>query len=250
MLLSFVSVLDFVTELRDVGKESYTLSHAVLYILLTTPRRMYEMFPTVAVIGSLLGLGGLAARSELTVMRAVGLSQMADGPGRAGAVDGADRVDGGQHRNGRTGRRATRADPGQQQVPATDHGARIPACGRAKATCSSTPAATARRMSRTARAGSSCEDVRLYQFDAKGRLLSLAHARQAEHRNAGWTLQGVERVWFDERSVRVEKKDSERWQTELDDSTIAAAAGATALPEQRRAAQQHRVPAPQPARRR
>ena len=63
LLLGFVTIINFVEELRDVGKESYTLSHAVLYMLLTTPRRMYELFPTVAVIGSLLGLGGLAARS-------------------------------------------------------------------------------------------------------------------------------------------------------------------------------------------
>src|SRR5207342_1411525 len=76
VLLGFVSVINFVEELRDVGKESYTLSHAMLYILLTMPTRSYEVFPTVAVIGSLLGLGGLAARSELTVMRAVGLSKL------------------------------------------------------------------------------------------------------------------------------------------------------------------------------
>src|SRR6187401_3393160 len=76
VLLGFVSVIDFVNELRDVGKETYTLSHAVLYVLLTIPSRAYEIFPTVAVIGSLLGLGGLAARSELTVMRAVGVSRL------------------------------------------------------------------------------------------------------------------------------------------------------------------------------
>ena len=76
VLLGFVSVIDFVTELRDVGKESYTLSHAMLYVLLTMPTRSYEVFPTVAVIGSLLGLGGLAASSELTAMRAVGVSRL------------------------------------------------------------------------------------------------------------------------------------------------------------------------------
>ena len=41
VLLGFVTMIDFVAELRDVGKESYTLSHAVLYMLLTTPRRLY-----------------------------------------------------------------------------------------------------------------------------------------------------------------------------------------------------------------
>jgi len=221
VLLSFVSVLDFVTELRDVGKESYTLSHAVLYIMLTTPRRMYEMFPTVAVIGSLLGLGGLAARSELTVMRAVGLSKWQMGlaalvPLMALTLLMVVNIE-------------TIGPAGEQRA-------------QILANSKSRQLIMARYSGLWAREGNlflnargnsaphvengeswvELEDVRLYQFDAKGRLLSLAHARQAEHRNAGWTLRGVERVWFDARSVRVEKKDSERWQTELDDSTIAA----------------------------
>ena len=41
----------------------------------TIPSRAYTLFPTAAVIGVLLGLGQLAASSELTVLRALGLSR-------------------------------------------------------------------------------------------------------------------------------------------------------------------------------
>ncbi|MFZ2319669.1 MAG: LPS export ABC transporter permease LptG, partial [Pseudomonas sp.] len=42
--------------------------------LLTIPRRIYEMLPMAALIGCLIGLGNLASSSELTIMRAAGVS--------------------------------------------------------------------------------------------------------------------------------------------------------------------------------
>ena len=44
------------------------------YVLLTAPRRAYEMLPMAALIGCLIGLGTLASNSELTIMRAAGVS--------------------------------------------------------------------------------------------------------------------------------------------------------------------------------
>jgi lipopolysaccharide export system permease protein len=222
VLLSFVSILDFVTELRDVGKESYTLSHAVLYMLLTTPRRVYELFPTVAVIGSLLGLGGLAARSELTVMRAVGLSKWQMGlaallPLMLLTVLMVINIE----TIGPAGEQRAQilANSKSRQLIMARYSGLWAREGNLflNARGNSAP--------HTAENGETwveLEDVRLYQFDTKGRLLSLAHARRAEHRKSGWTLSDVERVWFDARSVRVDKIPSERWQTKLDDSTIAA----------------------------
>ncbi|HLT05228.1 MAG TPA: LPS export ABC transporter permease LptG [Pseudomonas sp.] len=43
------------------------------YVLLTSPRRLYELLPMGALIGCLIGLGTLASSSELTVMRAAGV---------------------------------------------------------------------------------------------------------------------------------------------------------------------------------
>jgi lipopolysaccharide export system permease protein len=46
----------------------------VLYTLLRLPQLAFEMLPVAVLIGSLLALGGLAANSEIVVMRAAGLS--------------------------------------------------------------------------------------------------------------------------------------------------------------------------------
>lgn len=72
-LLAFV---DFVSELDDVGKGQYSTLEAGLFVLLSLPKRLYELFPTAVLIGSLLSLGTLAGNSELTVMRAAGISIM------------------------------------------------------------------------------------------------------------------------------------------------------------------------------
>jgi lipopolysaccharide export system permease protein len=44
------------------------------YVALTTPQSLYELFPMAALLGSLMGMGTLAANSELIAMRASGLS--------------------------------------------------------------------------------------------------------------------------------------------------------------------------------
>jgi lipopolysaccharide export system permease protein len=72
-LLAFV---DFVSELGKVGRGQYGLMDAIFYVLLSLPKRIYEIFPTSVLLGSLLSLGALAGNSELTVMRASGLSIM------------------------------------------------------------------------------------------------------------------------------------------------------------------------------
>ncbi len=70
-LLAFV---DFVGEIDDVGKGQYGVTEAALYVLLSLPKRLYELFPTAVLLGSLLGLGMLAGNSELIVVRAAGVS--------------------------------------------------------------------------------------------------------------------------------------------------------------------------------
>lgn len=65
----------FLGELGDVDpKTHYGNLQAFIYIVMGTPKRLYDYFPTATLIGSLLGLGNLAANSELTAMRAAGIS--------------------------------------------------------------------------------------------------------------------------------------------------------------------------------
>lgn len=70
-------ILDvFFAFISEVGKtnELYSTAQAIVYLVYTLPGRFYEFFPTSILVGTLLGLGNLAANSEFTAMRAAGLS--------------------------------------------------------------------------------------------------------------------------------------------------------------------------------
>jgi lipopolysaccharide export system permease protein len=63
-----------IAQIDDVGKGSYTVYVMLRYIALITPQGAYELFPMAALLGSLIGMGMLAANSELIAMRAAGVS--------------------------------------------------------------------------------------------------------------------------------------------------------------------------------
>ena len=74
VLLALAAIFGFVGELDEVGRGDYGAAEAAAYVALTLPGMAYELFAPAVLLGSLLGLGGLAANSELTVMRAAGMS--------------------------------------------------------------------------------------------------------------------------------------------------------------------------------
>jgi lipopolysaccharide export system permease protein len=76
VFVGFDTLLALLNELDEVGIGSYDLTRVLEYIALTVPRRMYQMFSTAAVVGSMLGLGALAARSELVALQAAGASRL------------------------------------------------------------------------------------------------------------------------------------------------------------------------------
>ncbi len=73
-LVALAGIFGFIAELDDVGKGNYTAIRAFQYIFLTLPGKAYLLFAPAVLLGSLLGLGTLASNSELTVMRAAGVS--------------------------------------------------------------------------------------------------------------------------------------------------------------------------------
>lgn len=73
-LLALFAFFDLIHELGDVGRDNYTISSALLYVMLNLPSRLYELFPVAALIGTLFALAQLVANSEYTVMRASGMS--------------------------------------------------------------------------------------------------------------------------------------------------------------------------------
>ena len=74
VLVALTGIFAFIAELDDVGRGNYSLSSAMIYVLLRMPGSAYELFPPAVLLGSLLGLGALATHSELTVMRSAGIS--------------------------------------------------------------------------------------------------------------------------------------------------------------------------------
>lgn len=73
IIVGLALLFAFIDELGDLS-DSYGTLEALIYVVLTLPRRAYEMLPMAALIGCLIGLGSLASNSELTIMRAAGVS--------------------------------------------------------------------------------------------------------------------------------------------------------------------------------
>ena len=73
IILGLATLFAFIDEMGDAS-DTYTLLDVMSYVLLTAPRRLYDMLPMAALIGCLIGLGSLASNSELTIMRAAGVS--------------------------------------------------------------------------------------------------------------------------------------------------------------------------------
>lgn len=73
ILVGLDAVFSFIGELEDL-QGNFQMLEALRFILLTVPGKIYEFIPVATLIGCLIALGNLANNSELTVMRASGIS--------------------------------------------------------------------------------------------------------------------------------------------------------------------------------
>ena len=79
ILLVFVGFEIFIllaTQLSSLGKGSYSIWQAILYVLLILPQETYLLFPVAGLLGMLAGFSWLATHSELIVMRTSGVSPL------------------------------------------------------------------------------------------------------------------------------------------------------------------------------
>jgi len=79
VLITFVGlsgIIKYVEQLRKVGNGTYDLLQALIFVVLSVPRDIEMFFPMAALLGALIGLGALAASSELVVMQASGFSKL------------------------------------------------------------------------------------------------------------------------------------------------------------------------------
>ncbi len=74
ILLPLFGFLDLLDQLDDVGRGTYRVTDAFLHTALLLPRRFIQLAPFIALLGNVIALGRLAVASELTAMRASGVS--------------------------------------------------------------------------------------------------------------------------------------------------------------------------------
>ena len=75
VLLAIFSFFSFLDELEDLGHGGYGLPQVVMVVLLRLPGLAYQLFPIAALLGTLIGLGGMAERNEIAVIRCAGVAR-------------------------------------------------------------------------------------------------------------------------------------------------------------------------------
>jgi lipopolysaccharide export system permease protein len=74
VLLVLGGLFLFIGQQDDIGQGSFTAVDAAVFVLLNLPQQAWELLPLSTLVGSLVGLGALARGSEITVIRATGIS--------------------------------------------------------------------------------------------------------------------------------------------------------------------------------
>ncbi len=76
VLSGLSGLIRFVEQLKSVGRGTYSVADAGLFVLYSIPRDIEVFFPMAALLGGLIGMGMLASNSELVVMLAAGRSRL------------------------------------------------------------------------------------------------------------------------------------------------------------------------------
>jgi lipopolysaccharide export system permease protein len=224
--LSLFFFIDFVEELSDVRPRGYTTWQAAVYSLLSMPGHLYELMPIAVLIGGIYALSRLAQSSEFTILRTGGL-----GPGRAlgllavlGVAFGVLTYLVGDHLAPLTERRAT-----ELQAEAKG-GHRVGGSGAWLKDHARTEGGERSYSVNigAASSGALLADVRIFEFDADGRLLSrTAAARARIGTDEVWTLEDATVTrWVDtegQPAARDERHASLDWRSTLSADVVAAA---------------------------
>ena len=191
--LAFLSLsffIDFIDDMSGVGQGGYTALHATLHSLLRVPGHFYEIAPIAVLIGTIYTLAQLAQSSEYTILRTAGL-----GPGRAlsllaslGLIFGVLTFVVGDYLAPLSEGRAN------QLLSGFKGGQKL---GRSGAWLKDHANTVNGERSYSVNVGSAgpgtlLNDIRIFEFDADGRLLRRIAAASAQvGTNASWALRDV-----------------------------------------------------------
>ncbi len=222
--LALFFFFDFVEELSEVGRggpNPYRLTQALLYVGLLMPSHLYELLPIAVLIGTIFVMARLAQSSEYTILRTSGL-----GPGRAlrtllvlGMAFTALTFAAGDYL-------APAADKAAQLLRAQSQG-RI-SIGQTGAWLKERQAQSTYNVNVSAMApDGSMQNVRLFEADDRGFLVSITSAPRANFAGGAWQLHQAEITRFATRTdmPRVERSTVPqlRWRTELTQEMVSVA---------------------------
>jgi lipopolysaccharide export system permease protein len=214
VLTGFDAIIQFLRQLGNIGKNGFTMADAAVYVLVTFPRRLYEMFSNAALIGGLMGLGGLAATGELTALRAAGMSKLRIAVSAAGVV--AVMIVGvvvlGE----------TAAPWGDQKAQAMQ--LRLKSGNLSASTSSGLWARDGARVINAkntilttvnGRNEIRLVDVRVFTLTPDGQVTRFDWAKSARHDGRHWLFDQVRSSTLDDRGVHTQTVASERWDSRL-----------------------------------
>ena len=208
-LFLFISVVD---DLGRVGRGDYTVLRSLEYVALSAPRLVFSLFPVAAVIGSLLGLGVLAANSELVVLRSSGISvaEITGAVLKAGALlmiavllvgefvaPFAERLAEQRRADAIAGHLESGIAPG---FWARDGNSFINV--------------------RDGNPGERMEQVFIYEFDEARRLRVATRAAEASYRDGLWHLRDVAQTRFDGERVTGRRLARARWESQFEPDMV------------------------------
>jgi len=209
----------FLGEINDVGTGDYTLTKALVFTLLTVPRRAYQWFGYAALIGGLLGMGMLATSGELTALRAAGLSKFRICISvilSLTVLTGLTMLMG-----------ETIGPRGEQKAEALALSAKqkdvtIGKGGSLWARDGETVINAKHGRTRATQAGATVElsDVRVFEFTPEGQLTALSSAKTASHAQGQWKLNDVRRTEFSGTSATTTTQAQTQWQSALDPDVL------------------------------
>ncbi|MBP6309992.1 MAG: LPS export ABC transporter permease LptG [Arenimonas sp.] len=219
VLLGFFLLSDFYNNFTNIGKHGFTLNYAALVTIFSTPQNAYELLPVAGVIGLLLGLGQMAAKSELIAMGSVGISRQQIA---FGALLPAIILSGVMFFTNET--LGTKAE--KQVLAYNVYKANKITLAKYTGVWAKDGELFFNSRSGVAKgkgekAWLELADVRLYRFDQNGVLQSITQAKTANNKAKYWQLYGVEKTSF-AKTVSIEQFGTVPWKTNITDESLEA----------------------------
>lgn len=217
VLLAFLMLFaffDLIHELESIGKGNYQLRDALGFVALTMPGRVYELFPICVLIGTLYALTLLARHSEITVLRAAGLStrDLLLTLMRVGLVFVTLTFLIGEFL-------APPAEQAAQQLRLKAMGALVAQEFRSGLWVKDEHSFV--NVSEVL-PDAALTDMRIFEFDESFQLRSISEAKRGHYVSEGhWLLDDVARTIFSEGAARVERYDEMNWKSALNPDLLA-----------------------------